>query len=883
MPFFLFTDIEGSTSLWENFPQAMPGVLRRHDQIIKEELAQHGGRIIDHMGDGIYAAFEGDCHPLQCVLQIQIRFAQADWGEIGPLQVRFGLNARTAEKAGIDYFKERNDYFGPAINHTSRLMNVAWGGQILLTAEALAQDTVPPGAKIVDLGQHVLRNLLKPQQIYSLEHPQMLQREFPPPRTLSSRANNIPSPTTRFIGREQELDQLDQLLTDPQCRLLTLIGPGGIGKTRLSLAAAAAQLDQAGEDNRFANGIFFVQLAPLTAIEHIAPAIAEALQFSFYENSPPIKQLFDYLHHKRMLLILDNFEHLVAGSDLLSELLSQSPGLTLLVTSRERLNLNSEWTLPISGMGYPVTDTAALRDNIESYTAVQLFLNGIQRLNPTFRVTDADRPAIAQICRLLDGLPLGIELAATWTRLLSCQEIAREISDSLDFLSSNLRDRPERHHSLQAVFDHSWQLLTLEEQTIFKKLSVFCSRFNQLAAQTIANASLTQILGLMDKSLLKQSGTGQFEVHSTLRQYLVDRLAKDPAEQKSVEIAYSNYFADFVLQQRDRLRGPAQKSALFKVAGEIENIRVGWQLALSYRLNSVIEKYLDSLYHFFWIRGWPQEGAATFRDAVTALTDGIGQADRQTAVLLGRIMARQGAFNYRLGLPEKAGRLLQESLNIFQTHSITAEMGYVFTFLGATAYLQGDNKAAEQLLQQGLGYAQTTRNQLGTTIAYHHLGLVAQARQDYSSAEQYHQNSLDLAQTLGEPFGIAVALNNLGMVAFHQGQFEQARDLQRRSLVLRREINDQWGIATTLSSLALVAHSQGKFEQARQFLLECLSLYREVGDKKRTAVTLQDLSVVAAALNQPKEAARLRQESLETFPNISGRANATTISSISSR
>jgi predicted ATPase/class 3 adenylate cyclase len=886
MPFFLFTDIEGSTKLWENFPQVMPAVIRRHDTIIKEALARYGGRIIDHMGDGVYAVFEGECQPLLCTLKIQIRFAQEGWGEIGSLRVRMGLNARTAEQAGIDYFKERNDYFGPVVNHTSRLMNVAWGGQILFTGEVLAQDQLPVGARVVDLGSHILRNLPQPQQIYSLEHPQMLRRNFPPLRTLSARANNLPSPTTIFIGREQELAEIGRLLADPQCRLLTLTGPGGIGKTRLSLAAATRQLDEAGEDDRFANGIYFIPLAPLAAVEHIAPAIADALQFSFYENSPPEKQLLDYLHHKKMLLILDNFEHLVQGSELLSTLLAGAPGLTILVTSRERLNLQSEWTLSVLGMEYPATDTAALREDVESYTAVQLFLNSARRVNPSFITNEDEQRVIAHICRLLDGLPLGIELAATWTRVLSCQEIAGEIRKSLDFLSSNLRDRPERHQSLSAVFNHSWQLLQANEQVVLKKLCVFCGDFSQQAGQMVAGATLPHLIALMDKSMLRRNGSGRYEIHSTIRQYLVQKLAEDKAEHEAASTAHSVYFANFAAQQRSRLRGPAQKSALYEMAREIENIRAGWQTALTLRLEGTIETYMDSLYHFYWIRGWTREGADTFRDAVSALTGLVGgpvggtTADKGTAVLLGRIMARQGAFNYRLGLADKAGRLLQESLNIFQKYNLVSEMGYVFTYLGATAYLQGDNDAAEQLLQQGLQYAQTTRSQLGATIAYHHLGLVAQARHDYDEARQCHQKSLDLSETLGEPFGMAVALNHLGIVAYNLGQYEDARDLQRRSLALRREINDQWGIATTLNSLALVAYSQGKHEQARQFLLESLNLYREVGDKRSTAVTLKDLSVVALAQERPEEAAQLNKESQETFPNSGMQANVTTISSM---
>jgi predicted ATPase len=641
------------------------------------------------------------------------------------------------------------------------------------------------------------------------------------------------------------------------------------------------QLEKAGEDDRFAHGIYFIPLAPLNTIEHIVPTIAEALQFSFYESSSPKKQLLDYVRHKKMLLLVDNFEHLIEGAELFSEMLAGAPELTLLVTSRERLNLQSEWIFTVNGMRYPLNEAAVTLEEIESYTAVQLFLNGTRKFNPGYTLTLEDKGAIVQICQMLGGLPLGVELASTWTRVLSCPEIAQEIGNSLDFLSSTLRDTPQRHHSLNAVFEHSWRLLSPQEQDILKKLSVFCGGFHQNAAQQVAGAGLPQLISLMDKSMLRRHSSGRYELHETIRQYVSQKLAENSEEERLVAIGHSDFYAEFVTHQRNRLRGPAQKQALAEMSGEIENIRMGWQRALTNRLETAIENYMIGLYHFYWIQGWTQEGADTFRAAVSALTDPIGmagQAGKETEILLGRIMARQGAFNYRLGLHVQANRLLQESLNIFQHFNVVSELAYVYTYLGAAAYLQADYDAAEHLLQQSLQYAQTTRNQLGTTIAYHHLGLIAHTRKDYDAAQKYHQNSLALAQTLGEPFGIAVALNNLGMVAHAQGNYDEARELHRRSLALRREINDQWGIATTLNSLALIAYAQEKYEQARQLLLESLNIYREIGDRKRTAVTLKDLSYVAQAQDQPEEAERLRNESLETFPNSGRQAGVATIS-----
>jgi hypothetical protein len=367
MTIFLFTDIEGSTQKWEKLRDEMSKVLSRHDTIMREEIEKY---IIKHTGDGVFAIFEeGD--PLGCALEIQKRCAGEDWGKIGELRIRIGLHAGTAEKRG-------KDYFGPVINRTARVMGTAWGGQIVLTPEVRQSAKLPEGAVVQDLGAHLLKDLCEPQQLLGLVHPDMSIREFPPLHSLSSHHHNLPVQATPFLGREEELGKITELLRSPSCRLVTLIGPGGIGKTRLAIQAAAEEIE------RFSHGVYFIPLDPLSSAEFLVSAIAEALKFSFYSKEDEKVQLLNYLREKELLLILDNFEHLVAGAGIISEVLNVASGVKIMVTSRELLNLRGEWIVQVGGMEVPEGE----RIDVEGYSAVQLFLHTAQRIRTGVEFTD---------------------------------------------------------------------------------------------------------------------------------------------------------------------------------------------------------------------------------------------------------------------------------------------------------------------------------------------------------------------------------------------------------------------------------------------------------------------------------------------------------------
>ena len=299
---------------------------------------------------------------------------------------------------------------------------------------------------------------------------------------------NLPAPATRLVGREAELAALAQLLDDPTCRLLSLVGPGGIGKTRLAIEAAC-DLWQ-----RFADGVFFASLAGTSSSEFMVPAIAQAVALNFAGPADPRVQLANYLRNKQVLLLLDNLEHLLEGVDLLVEMLEETPGVKLLVTSRERLELQAEWVFEVQGLPVPAEDEV---ERLEKYSAVQLFLQRTRQAQVAFELSTEDRAHVARICRLVEGMPLAIELAAAWVPVLSCAEIADEIARSIDFLTTTMRDVPERQRSIRAVFDHSWHLLSEEEQQVLRPMSIFRGGFTRQAAEAVAGAGLPLLSALL--------------------------------------------------------------------------------------------------------------------------------------------------------------------------------------------------------------------------------------------------------------------------------------------------------------------------------------------------------------------------------------------------
>lgn len=707
---------------------------------------------------------------------------------------------------------------------------------------------------------------LRPERETIELHQAILEGRTPEPTWRASASpftcpTNLPLQPTRFVGRKDELAQIDQLLKDPACRLLTVVGAGGIGKTRLALESV---LQIATEMNQtFTHGICLVPFAPLNSADFIVPTIADALQFSFHGRADPKEQLFDYLREKEMLLLLDNFEHLLGedGAGLLAEMLSNVPGVKLLVTSRERLDLRWEWPFEIRGLTYPQNGES---DDWEDYSAVQLFLQSARRAHPSFGLSAEEKPFAVRICQLLEGVPLAIELAAAWVEIFSCREIVEEIERDLGMLATSLQDVPERQRSLMAAFDYSWNLLSDEERSVFRKLSVFRGGFRREAAQRVAGASLSLLSALMHKSLLRRNATGWYEVLEVLRQYTEEKLRQVPQEWDRTHNRHCEYYAEFLHQREEHLKGEKQQDALKEIGKEIDNVRSGWQWAVAHRDEKAISKFLESLCVFYERQSWFQEAEDVLGKTVERLggADSVDEQKEKKGAILGRVLAQQGWFCYRLSRFEMAKELLQASLSILH-HFGAQRIEFPLKAMGSVAYRLGEYMEAKQLFQESLAICKEIDDRHGIATNLNNLGLVAMALEKYVEAKLLIQESLSIHKENNNRWGMAICLTNLGIIDGTMKEYRVSKHLFQESLVVLKEIGDQQGIAMNLTNLGVIAEKLGNYDESKQFHQESLAIFKEIGEQLGITHSLNNLGFALCALGEFREARKCFQKALE--------------------
>lgn len=829
MPIFLFTDIEGSTSLWQQYPADMGAVIAQHDALLNGLVEAYGGRVVKNTGDGLFASFEqGD--PLGCILEIQKGIARQAWGPLGELRVRAALHAGEAQRHG-------DDYFGLEVNRTARLLSAAWGGQILVSRELTRAVSRPPGISFQDLGLHLLKDLNEPQHLFALRHPDLPLQVFPPPRTLSAHPHNLPPQPTPFVGRTEELAETALRLSAPTCRLLTLLGPGGIGKTRLALQAAAAQIEN------FPHGVFFVPLAPLTSGDLLLFAIAEALKFPFYRRDQPKTQLLNYLHEKTLLLVMDNFEHLTEAAGLVAEILAAAPEVKVLATSRERLNLRDEQLLPVEGMLFPSPNQIQELDN---FGAVKLFLQSARRTHPDFELAPEERSCVARICQLVQGTPLGLELAAGWIRSLSCQEIADEIEASLDFLETSLRDLPDRHRSLRAVFDYSWALLSESERTLLTQLSVFQGPFDRPAAEVIALSPtgrkirlLSLLTGLVDKSLLRRNASGTYELHSLVRHYTLEYLESDPAEIQQTRNRHARYFLTLLQNQETALLGPSQPQALTLLTAYLDDIRAAWQWTLVQGQWEFAEAALEGLYQYLNIKNREEEALRLFEDTRAQLA-----ATREPfpPTLALRVDVRYILVCASLSHFETAWPLLEPKLKTAEQLGLLAEKAQIYTAMSKIYWLEGNYSKSMTYEQQALEIYRQAQSTANIAACLDRLGSLAWTMGDYASARQLIEEGLEMLRPIGSPTQIARFLDHLGVVAREQGHLQAAQTYFKESQKHIEGLDVPGQQAYILNHLAGIIFMSGQAEEAIPLYEKSIALSREIGDFRAQAYNLYDLA-----------------------------------------
>ncbi|MCP4231560.1 MAG: adenylate/guanylate cyclase domain-containing protein [bacterium] len=841
MPVFLFSDIEGSTKLWEKYPDEMGNVLNRHDEILRTRIEEYGGAIVKHTGDGVFAVFE-DGEPLLGAIEIQKAFFAEEWSGLQEdIRVRVALHSGEAERRG-------DDYFGADVNKTARLLAVGWGGQILLTDEVTSAHRLPEGAEVEDHYVHILRDLSEPLRIYGLFHPDFPLKEFPPLRSLSGHPNNLPVQYTPFINRKTEIEEVSILLDKPSCRLLTLVGPGGIGKSRLALQVAAERVDE------YADGVFFVPLESLESHEFMVNKIADSLNFNLQGKLDPREQLLGYLKEKRLLLLLDNFEHIIEAVETVYDILQAAPLLTILATSRRSLDLHCEWLFEVSGLTIDFDDSTD--DITEGEDAAQLFLESVRRVRQDFQIQPGEKKAIVDICRSVEGMPLGIELAATHARILDFKEIAFEIKRNLGFLRTTSSDVPERQQSMKGVFEYSWQLLSEKEKDMLRCISVFSGGFSVEAAEEFVGASVFGLSALMDKSMLRKTQWGRFEIHPVLKQFAEKKLEEYASEKKEIQGKHCRFFADFVQTREDELNGENQARVLAEMDDEIGNIRVGWREAVKEADSELIDKYLHSMFIYYDIKGWFKEGAKAFAEAAEALQNDKG-------IVYAAVMSRQGMFEYRLGNNEKARKLSMESLFITQQHDDKKERAISLRILGELEFYLGSFDSAEEYVVESRNIYCEIGNIAGQGACLNLLGRIASGRGDFEAAKGFYTDSLCIWEKMGNRRLLARLQNNLGTVSQYLGENKEARAFFLQSLAINEDVYDNRNLYDEIVNGERITREPKKYSKTKPHYLIHSEGTNWIGDKQLTSICLNNLGIVADEMGSFEDAKKLHLESLE--------------------
>jgi predicted ATPase/class 3 adenylate cyclase/DNA-binding winged helix-turn-helix (wHTH) protein len=825
----LFSDLEHSTRLLQHLGEQYADVLAAYQRLLREAFQAWDGYEIDTAGDGFFVAFQRATHAVAAAVAAQRAVAGHPWPEGAPVRVRMGLHTGEPTRAA-------GGYVGLDVHRAARIGATGHGGQTLLsqTTRALVADDLPAGVRLRDLGEHRLKDLQRPERLYQLVMPDV-PSAFPPLRSLDQRAHNLPVQPTPLIGREQLGAAACALLRRAEVRLLTLTGPGGTGKTRLSLQVAADLLED------FANGVSFVPLAAIRDAALVASSIARTLGLQEKAGQWLLDSLREHLRDQQMLLVLDNFEQVVAAAPLVTELLAACPRLKCLVTSREVLRLSGEHEFPVPPLDLPDPSHLPAAETVAQYGAVALFIQRALAVQPDFRVDNATAPAVAAICVRLDGLPLAIELAAARLKLLPPQAILARLGRRFELLRGGARDVPERHQTLRQAIAWSYDLLEAGERALFRRLAVFARGYTLEAAEAVCQAVhdavggpepspevLDGVASLLDKSLLRQqeqaSGEPRFHMLETIREYGLECLTAS-GEEPAARHAHADYFLALVEVAEPALMGPDQATWLARLEAEHDNLRAALRWAEESREAEIGWRLAGALCQFWLMRGHLREG--------------------------------QERLARLLGLPLPAPR--------------TAARAKALTRAGHLADNLSDYAAAHAFFEESLAIRRALGDAGGIAAALNDLGWVAFHRNDYTAARMWSEESLAIWRELGDNKGIATSLNNLGFVAYVQGEYTATYTLFQESLALRRALGDKWGIAVALVLMGRTVHLQGDYRQATARLEEGRALFRELGAKQLFAYTSTYLGGVAHDQGNDERATALLEEGVTLFRDTGDR------------
>jgi len=859
----LFTDIEGSTLLWEKEGERMSRALAGHDALSKAAVECNRGIVVKMTGDGMYAAFADAVDALNAALMLQQSLEDPKATNGISFRVRYGLHLGIVER-------REDDLFGSPVNRAARVMKAAHGGQILLSQAVVDRigECLPPPVSLRDLGSVRLRDLATSEHVYQLVHPD-LRQDFPALRSLEATPNNLPQQVTSFIGRGRELAEIKELLEST--RLLTLLGMGGLGKTRLSLQIGADVLE------KYPDGVWFVDLAPIKDPSLVPNAAAQVLGLREEHGKSLTQTLCEHLKQHKLLFVLDNCEHLVgACASLADALLHSGPDVRILATSREALHIRGEQTYQVLPLKAP--DAKAGVESLLRSDAVQLFVERARLQKPRFALNERDAPAVAELCARLDGIPLAIELAAARMRSLSIGEINARLHDRFKLLTGGSRVALERQQTLRALVTWSYDLLHEREQMLLDRLSVFAGGFDLPAAEAICGSDplvpedvVDLLSSLVDKSLVmveqgegfsryglletirefaREHLTKRYDLQNTIREFAQDRLV-DRGDVAATAARHCDYYLGVAKAARKQLEGPEQAEWTRRLEVELDNLRAAIALALAGGVDPVLAvKFEVALMRFRILRGYSTEARNNVRAALEL--PGIREPNvaRGHALYVGGVLAtNQSDYG-------EATKMLTECLEIRRGLGNPRETAAALSTL-ATLHLQQDDLArARDYEQEAIAIFRAVEDPIGEAIGLLNLGEMSVRQADFGGAQELFEQCLVIARSVKHQELESDCERNLGELALNAGNLPAAQARFARSLKVCRDAEDKRGEAITLWRLGKTDAASGDLDSARKKLTKALRALQAFEMNSEVLDCLEDYVKLLQLAGQVENAVR---------------------------
>lgn len=825
---YLLTDIEDSTAHWERAPKRMAAAIARHDRLVDELVAAHGGVILNRSGDGAFAAFHVG-NPLDCAVALQVALQSADWSDVGGLWVRIGVHASPADR------EEGGAIDQVAVNRTARIMACGWGGQTLASAEAIEAFGAPEAAGLTDYGLCRLRGVDDPLRLYGLTHPDLVRSDFPPLRSLPARNDTIPVPAGPLFGREREMADVLALLGEGG-RIVTIMGPGGNGKTRLATELAARQSDM--------RAVYFVGLGSVSNATQLVSEIGATMRFPFQTRAAPDDQLIDYLRDRSILLVLDNADAIVGQAALLEGIVAKCPSVAVLTTSRGALGLAGESTYRLPGLSVSQPGP----DDVLASAAFQYFAHEARSVDPTFQLNVSHAPTLREICRIVSGSPLAIHLIASWTRLLALEEMLERLRRGLAFLDAHAGAQADGRQTLRGVFETSWALLSPDIQLAMMRIAVFVGDFSPDAAEAVALVD-ADMLGLIERrGLVIQSAPRRFQLHPILREFSREKASADRDEVYASCRRHAEYFLDKVRAGVAGLPAADPGRTLEQLQVHVANLRAAWVFTLERDDRKRIARVIEPLFYLMIMRSLFQEAAEVFR---IPTSDPDLEAYREA--LLANCLIHLGDMAPAEALSSRVAGL-SSPYPLARAHALHA--------LGALEHTRGSFAAARDLYKQGLDIRRRGDDLIGCSYSMTSLAALHFQHGHTADAREQLKEVYRLNRRTGNATGMMSAAVLGGDIAMREDRLADAKRSYAESLRLEEQVHNPQYRVWALLRLGTVQTRLDDLEGAAVYVQEALDLATDLGDRRMRLLSMMELGANARLRGKAERSKELVVDSL---------------------